>query len=181
MKKLRALWHSLFGDADRRVRLGRILGLVFITAGFVVIGKAWDGAASINFATGQLPYLLSGGFMGLGLIITGATLLFLSTVRSERTLMTDQYEEMTRLLSRNLSRLQISANGAGGENREQVIAAASHYHVAGCGVLEGKSDLATVLVEQAVAEGLEPCRVCGPPVVEPREEKIEDQESARTS
>lgn len=181
MKKLRALWHSLFGDADRRVRLGRVLGLVFIAAGFVVIGKAWDGAASINFATGQLPYLLSGGFMGLGLIITGATLLFLSTVRSERSLMTEQYEEMNRLLSRNLSRLQISANGAGGEDREQVIAASNHYHVAGCRVLEGKSDIATVLVEQAVAEGLEPCRVCAPPVVEPREEKIEDQESARTS
>lgn len=180
MKRLRALWHSLFGDADQRVRFGRILGLVFITAGFVIIGKAWDGAASINFATGQLPYLLSGGFMGLGLIITGATLLFLSTVRSERTLMTEQYEEMSRLLSRNLSRLQISSNGAGGDNREQVIAAASHYHVAGCSVLEGKSDLATVMVEQAVAEGLEPCRVCGPPVVEPREEKAEEQARAGT-
>jgi hypothetical protein len=179
MKKLRALWHSLFGDADHRVRLGRILGLAFITTGFVVIGKAWDGAASINFATGQLPYLLSGGFMGLGLIITGATLLFLSTVRSERSLMSEQYEEMSRLLSRNLSRLQISANGAGGDNREQVVATSSHYHVADCTVLEGKSDLATVLVEQAVAEGLEPCRVCGPPIVE-KSEKTEDEKSART-
>ena len=46
------------GDSDRRVRLGRWLGLIFIAGGFAVIGKAWDGAAEINFAQGQIPYLL---------------------------------------------------------------------------------------------------------------------------
>ena len=65
MKKIRAMWQSLWGDADRRVKMGRVLGLVFITGGFIVMGKAWDGAASVNFAQGQIPYLLSGGFMGL--------------------------------------------------------------------------------------------------------------------
>ena len=84
MKRMRAIWQSLWGETDRRVRLGRFLGLAFITAGFVIFYFAWDGAASINFAQGQIPYLLSGGFMGLGLVITEACLLFLSTIRSER-------------------------------------------------------------------------------------------------
>lgn len=172
MKRFRALWQSLWGDTDRRVRLGRFLGLMFITAGFVVFYFAWDGSASVNFAQGQIPYLLSGGFMGLGLIVTGATLLFLTTVRYERQLMTDRFDEMTRLLSRNLSRLQISSNGSGGSNG-QVVAGATTYHRAECKILEGKDGLTTVSVEQAAAEGLERCRVCNPP-------EAKEKEPART-
>lgn len=168
MKRIRAIWQSLWGETDRRVRLGRFLGLLFITAGFIVFYFAWDGAASINFAQGQIPYLLSGGFLGLGLVITGVALLFLSTIRSERQLLTDRFDEMTRLLSRNLSRLQFSSNGAGSTNG-QVVAGATTYHRAECKILEGKDGLTTVTVEQAAAEGLERCRVCNPP--EPSEKE----------
>ena len=136
---------------------------MFIAAGFVVFYFAWDGAASINFAQGQIPYLLSGGFLGLGLVVTGATLLFLSTIRSERQLMTDRYDDMARLLSRNLSRLQFSSNGHSPSSNAQVVAGATTYHLAECKILEGKDGLTTVTVEQAAAEGLERCRVCGPP------------------
>lgn len=169
MRRLRALWQSMWGDADRRVRLGRMLGLVFVTVGFAIIGKAWDGAAEVNFAQGQIPYLLSGGFLGLGMIVTGGILLFLATIRAERQLMTDRYDEMARLLGRNLNRLQISSNGAGTSNG-QVVAGEHMYHRAECKVLEGKDGLTTVTVEQASAEGLEPCRVCNPPAPAEREQ-----------
>jgi hypothetical protein len=163
VKRLRAVWESLWADVDRRVRLGRILGLLFVTAGFVVIGVAWNGAASINLRIdSQFPYLLSGGFLGLGLIITGATLLFLATIRAERQIVSDKFDEMLTLLGRNLNRLQFSANGAGSTNG-QVVAGANVYHLAECRILQGKSGLSTVTVEQAAAEGLKPCRVCNPP------------------
>lgn len=173
MKKIRAIWQSLAGDTDRRVRLGRLLGLGFIAAGFAVMGKAWDGAASINFAQGQIPYLLSGGFMGLGLVITGATLLLLTTARAERALLTDRFDDMSRLLGRNLNRMQISSNGAGTANG-QVVAGATTYHRAECRILEGKEGLTTVTVEQASAEGLERCRVCSPPEPKEKEPKNTD-------
>lgn len=162
MKKIRAMWTSFWGDADRRVRLGRILGLVFLVAGFVVIGKAWDGAANQVRVDSQFPYLLSGGFMGLGLVITGATLLLLSTVRAEREIQSEQFDQIITLLSRNLGRLSVSANGSG-TNTEQVIAGRDAYHLAGCRVLEGKESLDTISVAQAVSEGLSPCRACDPP------------------
>ena len=174
MKKIKAFWASLWDDADRRVKLGRTLGFAFIVIGFILIAKAWDGAANQNWAPAQTPYLLSGGFMGLGFIITGATLLFLSTIRAERQVMTDAYEEMTRLLGRNLSRLQVStsSNGSGHASSEQVVAGAKVYHRQECKVLDGKESLMTVTVEQAEAEGLEPCRVCDPPrVYRPEEAK----------
>lgn len=172
MKKIRSLWHSLWGDADRRVRLGRILGLAFIAAGFIVIGKAWDGAASINLRIdSQFPYLLSGGFLGVGLIVVGATLLIIASVRAERQAMTDSLDEMIRLLGRNLSRLQFSGNGAA--TNGYVIAGGHAYHRAECRVLEGKQGLTTITVDQATAEGLERCRVCNPPVLERTEAETE--------
>ena len=170
MKKLRAAWQSIWVDVDRRVYVGRLLGLLFVTAGFVVIGKAWDGAASINFTTGQFPYLLSGGFMGLGLVVTGCTLLLLSTVRGEREVMSQKFDEVTKLLSRSLTRMQASSNGLAGSG-EQVIAGETTYHRADCKILQGKTGLSTLTLEQAAAEGLTPCRVCDPPQLPKAEEK----------
>ena len=170
MKKLRAAWQSIWVDVDRRVYVGRLLGLVFVTAGFVVIGKAWDGAASINFTTGQFPYLLSGGFMGLGLILTGCTLLLLATVRGEREVMSQKFDEVTKLLSRSLTRMQASSNGVAGSG-EQVFAGETTYHRPGCKILQGKTGLVTLTLEQAAAEGLTACRVCDPPQLAEPEEK----------
>ena len=163
MKKIRAVWQSLWVDVDRRVRLARILGLICVTAGFIVIGKAWDGAASINFAQGQIPYLLSGGAMGLALVVTGSLLLLLATVRAERQIMSDKFDEVTRLLGRNLAGLQFASSNGGSELSIKVVAASSHYHRDDCKILQGKSNLLTVPLQQAVSEGLQACRVCDPP------------------
>lgn len=169
MKKIKALWTSLFGDADRRIRMGRVIGFFFMTLGVVMIALAWNGAANRNFVEGQFPYLLSGGVLGLALVIIGATLLFLVTIRAERELMTDRFDEMIRLLGRNLNRLSVSSNGSGGAGI-QVVASNAVFHRAECKILQGKEGLATVTVDQAEDEGLTPCRVCEPPRSEPIKE-----------
>jgi hypothetical protein len=164
VKKLLAMLKAFPDDADRRARSGRLLGLLFITAGFVLIGKAWDGAASINFVQGQVPYLLSGGFMGTALVITGSALIILVTIRAERRALHSKFDEMTTLLARNLNRLGVTNNGtAVGTGGEQVVAGTSVYHHPGCRILEGKEGTTTITVQQAAAEGLSPCRSCEPP------------------
>jgi hypothetical protein len=162
VKKLIAMFRSYRDDDERRVRTGRLIGLLFIGAGFAVIGKAWDGAASINFVQGQMPYLLSGGFLGLGLVIVGSTLLLLTTVRAERRALHDKFDEMATVLGRNLSRMSVGSNGSGPS--DQVVAGGSVYHRPGCRILDGKQGLSMVSVEQAAAEHLSPCRACDPPV-----------------
>ena len=162
MKRLRAMWASLWVDVDRRVRLGRILGLTFITAGFVMIFFAWNGAASQNIIMAQFPYVLSGGIAGMALVATGSLLLMLSTIRSERQLMSDKFDEVVRLLSRSLAAAQFSTNG-GSDAAVKVVAASAHYHRQECKILEGKPGLTRVSLQQALSEGLQPCRVCEPP------------------
>lgn len=156
------MWASLWVDVDRRVRLGRILGLTFITAGFILIFFAWNGSASKNVIMAQFPYVISGGIAGMALVGTGSLLLVLSTVRAERQLMTEKFDEIITLLGRSLAAAQFSTNG-GSDTATKVIAASAHYHRQECKILEGKPGLTRVSLQQAVAEGLQPCRVCEPP------------------
>ncbi|HVT65005.1 MAG TPA: hypothetical protein VHD81_07620 [Mycobacteriales bacterium] len=48
---------------------------IFGMAGFVVIGLAWAGAADRGYAVFQLPWVVSGGLVGIGLIGLGFGLL----------------------------------------------------------------------------------------------------------
>jgi len=162
VKRIRAVWASLWVDVDRRVRLGRILGLTFVTAGFVFIFLAWNGSASKNVIMAQFPYVISGAVGGLALVCTGSLLLLLSTVRAERQIMSDKFDEVAQLLGRSLAAAQFSTNG-GSDASVKVIAASSHYHRHECKILDGKHGLTQIALQQAVSEGLQPCRVCEPP------------------
>ena len=48
-------------------------GVALVVAGFIALFLAWNGAAGKDFVEGQLPYLISGGLVGLGLIASGLT------------------------------------------------------------------------------------------------------------
>lgn len=61
-------------------RLPLVVGLVLIAAGWAVIYVAWNKAATIDVETGQLPYIVSGGFGGLGLLLLGAAGVVLDVV-----------------------------------------------------------------------------------------------------
>jgi hypothetical protein len=52
------------------------VGGACVVAGFVVVVIGWAGASRTVLVSGQIPYLLSGGLIGLGLIFVGAFLYF---------------------------------------------------------------------------------------------------------
>lgn len=140
------------------MRYARILGLVFIAAGFIAIGLGWNGSARVGCVDCQFPYLLSGGAAGLGLILFGSVLLLIAQFRSERVKLGQQLEHLSTSFS------QAGPNGAKApaSGDGQVVAGRSTYHLAGCRLVEGKADLHFVTVEAAVESGLSPCRVCTP-------------------
>lgn len=51
-------------------------GGALVVAGFVVVVIGWAGASRTVLVAGQIPYLISGGLIGLGLIFLGAFLYF---------------------------------------------------------------------------------------------------------
>ena len=67
-------------SASSRFNLGErwlfALGGALVIAGFVVVLIGWAGASRTVLVAGQIPYLISGGMIGLGLVFLGAFLYF---------------------------------------------------------------------------------------------------------
>ena len=148
-------------QSDRQVRLGRIVGLVFCVAGFVVLTIAWNGMASVACVDCQMPYLVSGGATGVGLILFGAALLVIASVRAERLNQDGRFEALARQLS-----LMGAAVETQGSPDGRVVAGKSTYHRPECRLVKGRTDLDLLTVGMAAAQGLSACRVCGPEKVD---------------
>lgn len=66
------------GEKAQSTELLRMLllpGAFALVAGFVFMFFGWYGAARTTREIEQVPYLISGGFIGLGLVFVGALLL----------------------------------------------------------------------------------------------------------
>jgi hypothetical protein len=145
-------------------RLGGQLGLGCAAVGLLFIGLAWNGAASVDFVQGQVPYLLSGGAFGLALVVLGAALVIVQNSRRDRALLQAQLEDLNRSLGRLATALgSTNGNGSGAIKApgEDVVMGRTSYHRPDCRLVEGK-DLPTGSVAMAEAESLAPCRICRP-------------------
>ena len=139
--------------------------LIFITAGFVVIGVAWNGAASIDFAQGQIPYLLSGGAAGLGLIGVGMVLILFEGARRSRVHLDQRLDSIARLLEEQGRANGSSTNGHRVSQEGMVVVGRSSYHLPSCRLVSDKDDQIMMTTQEAVEHGLTPCRVCSPEVL----------------
>src|SRR5947209_7373835 len=84
-------------DADMNrtwAKLGGQLGLGCIGIGILIIALAWNGAAGIDFVSGQIPYLLSGGALGVALCIVGGVLIVVQNSRRDRALLEAQLRDL---------------------------------------------------------------------------------------
>jgi len=146
------------GRGDRQIRFARILGLCFIAAGFAAIGFGWSGMARVACPDCQLPYLLSSGAAGIGLIIVGAGALVIAQIRASQL----GFQEQVKQINQAVVRVAGLASSGGNGHKDQVVAGQSTYHRSDCRLVQGKADLERVTVETAVMSGLSPCRVCNP-------------------
>src|SRR5438067_6707141 len=53
-----------------------IVGAVLLPLGLLVIGLGWYGAAHTPYSYEQTPYLISGGLLGVGIVLTGGFIYF---------------------------------------------------------------------------------------------------------
>jgi membrane protein implicated in regulation of membrane protease activity len=58
-------------------------GVLTIVAGFAVLAFAWSRVAGEAIVALQLPYVASGAFAGLGLVIVGVLLMYLAVKRRD--------------------------------------------------------------------------------------------------
>ena len=82
-------------------------GLILVAAGFGLLAYTWSQVAALVNVALQVPYLVSGGLIGLGLILVGLVVISLSVRRREALERRRQLDEV----SEALVRLRVSIEG----------------------------------------------------------------------
>ncbi|MFA5891591.1 MAG: hypothetical protein WDA27_11680 [Actinomycetota bacterium] len=158
-----------------KIGLPAAVALGFLGLGFLFILLGWNGSAGVNCVDCQIPYLISGGAAGLGFIILGAGLLLFEAGRRARGQLESKIDELVDAIRRNTERPadteappaaapaapRRTAKTAASTNGNVVIGRSS-FHRPGCRLVEGKEDLDHASKDEAIARGLQPCRVCDP-------------------
>jgi hypothetical protein len=70
------------------------VGVLLVVAGFIALFLAWNGAAGKDFVQGQLPYLISGGLVGMALVACGLTVINVQARRADQTELLHRLESM---------------------------------------------------------------------------------------
>jgi hypothetical protein len=158
------------GIANRALgRSGSRLGLIVIAAGLVVIGVGWNGAAGsggevnhVPVVQAQLPWLLSGGFLGLGIIVLGAAMLIANAYRESEARLSARFEQLIGALERDPGSATGPQSVPAKRNSEAVVAGTSSFHRPDCRLAKGRSEARLLDVTAALDLGLSPCRICRP-------------------
>lgn len=151
-------------------RLLMVMGGVIAPLGFVIVLLGWWGASHTPYVFEQVPYLISGGLLGVGMVFLGAFLYFThwltQLVKEHRTQSVTVLEALQRLTDevarqgdgRPAAR-GTSANGSLGDEPVELVATArgTMAHRPDCPVVAGKAGLRHVTAD----DGLSTCRLCG--------------------
>lgn len=144
-------------------KVSTIVAMSMVFAGFVVIFLGWNGAASTGAVAAQLPYVISGGIGGLGLVLAGLSVVYLQSARKDQAVL----EERLRAIE---SAVEHSSPVTSDEHLRAAVAeaeglyvvGATSYHRADCRLASGREDAEYLSADEAEYRGLNPCRICNP-------------------
>ena len=156
---------------------GGKLALLIVAIGLLVIGIGWNGAAGrgsqieVTLADGstthitdtraQFPWLLSGGFLGLGLIVVGSALLVSHSHRADRARLEAKLDEIVDAIGTPAEHSVAPSDVSG-----LVAAGSTSYHRPDCRIVDGRDETEFLTPVEANERGLSPCRICAPDAVE---------------
>jgi hypothetical protein len=145
-----------------------VVAAVLLPLGLLVIGLGWYGASRTPYLFEQIPYLISGGLIGLGLVLAGGLVFFGSWIARGAADQQRASQELAGLLREIRDGLQVRPTAgapaqprrdANGQGTFVATAHGSMLHRPDCSVVVGREDLRTVSGE---GSGLQPCGLCDP-------------------
>ena len=147
-----------------------VVSAVLLPLGILMILLGWYGAAHTPYLFEQLPYLISGGILGLGLAVVGGLIYFGSWIARSAAEQRVKSEETAELLREIRDEMRASRGseapsprrrGASTNGAEPFVATArgGMLHRPDCAVVAGREDLRAI---GASGDGLTPCSLCSP-------------------
>lgn len=170
-----------FADGVRALRTGTgalnlsertlmVLGGVLAPLGVLFVLLGWIGASRTPNLFEQIPYLISGGLLGLALVFLGAFFYFAHWItelvkegRAQSAALLDAVEGLRREVAETRSAAPPLAPGPSGDGPRSVLVAThrgSMAHRPDCIVVAGKADLRDVTDDDSMM----PCKLCDPEV-----------------
>jgi hypothetical protein len=159
------------GGASLRLeeRILMVLGGIIAPLGIIVVLFGWWGASQTPYVFEQLPYLISGGLLGVALVFLGAFFYFThwvtQLVKEHRVQSVAMLEALQRLQDQVARQADGHAGvtvGVNGSEGDAVVLVATRQgsmaHRPECVVVAGKRDLHQV----AETDGLAACKLCEP-------------------
>lgn len=133
-----------------------------MVAGFLLLVLGWNGAANLDYVQGQVPYVISGGLAGLGLIGGGLVMALIQESRRNTVMLAEKLEELTEIMAAGAAKsggpTAVPSDGS------MVVAGRTSFHRSNCHLIDGRTDLQVMGVEDAKSRGLAACRICEPKV-----------------
>lgn len=163
------------GESGPR-RLDQLLmtaGSVMLPLGIVAIGLSWYGASRTPYLFDQIPYLISGGLLGVGLVIAGGLMFFGSWIvaaGTQNALQSEQVVDAINALRRDLD-TRLDAGGGLGRSGDaartptrQLVATTTGtvLHREDCSVVVRRDAAALIEVQTADLADYGACKLCDP-------------------
>ncbi|HUR13775.1 MAG TPA: hypothetical protein VM097_04700 [Mycobacteriales bacterium] len=143
-----------------------VVGGTLLPLGVMLVLLGWWGASHTVFVFEQVPYLLSGGVLGLALVIAGGFLYFaywltlmVRESRLGRAELADALGRVERLLEEAGAAPRTARSKGAPSSRLVATRTGTMVHRPDCVAVDGKADLREVDAETA---GLTPCKLCDP-------------------
>jgi hypothetical protein len=162
-------------ETTRRFSVEQLLATasaVLLPLGFALMLLGWYGASHTPYLFEQVPYLISGGMLGLGFATVGGLLYFGSWVARSASEQRSKNEQMVEILQEIRDELRQHAPPAAVVAPVRRTAAAKNgakpfvatqrggmLHRPDCAVVAGRSDLKGI---GSSGDGLAPCALCNP-------------------
>lgn len=142
------------GQVDRWLLL---IGAIAVPLGIVLIILGWAGASRTPFVFEQIPYMISGGLLGVALVFGGGFVYFAYwQTRSARETRETQREVLAAL--DHIAAL-LGSEQAPISSRLVSTAKGAMFHREDCPVAQRATNLRTVKGNE---RGLKPCGICNP-------------------
>jgi hypothetical protein len=144
-----------------------VAGAVMMPLGVAFTLLGWYGAAHTTRLFEQVPYLVSGGILGLGLIVIGGACYFGYWVARQVGNQREMLDTLVRIEERlGAGAAAATANGDAGGSRGgpplYATKTGTMYHRADCPVVLNRPS-SELRVVRAGEKGLTPCRICDAP------------------
>jgi hypothetical protein len=152
-----------------------VLGYVLVGLGLLALLLGWYGVSGESLVAKQLPFLASGGLLGVALVVLGGRFMLIQDLRRDSGRL-DHLETMVNELHAALlarpdapgrvahSRETSAAAAANGHSDYMILPGGQSFHLAGCAMLEGKDRASHIKPATAAKRGLIPCPLCEPTV-----------------